>query len=838
MRDSPSLPATPPSPPQRRESSRQDSIIVTNAGTATLSISSATVNNPRFTISGGGPGGIAPGGSRKYTVTFSPTAIGYQIGTVFFNHNATPNKDSVRVTGTGTGAALAPVFAAAAPSIDFGDVTNGQTKKDSVNVTNTGTAALSITSVVSSLGLYTVAPTTATLQPNASRMFVVTFAPLTSGPKPALLIFSHNAATKKDTLTLNGNGTGTDIAPHFTNAPAMLDFGTVNTGASLLDSIIVTNTGTASLSITNTSSTNARFTVTPRNATIAASTKRTFMITFAPTTPGEQRGFIRFPHNGTPVMDSVEVVGIGSGAAIEPVFAATPASLTFGLVDTGSFKTDSIKVTNTGTQSLTLANISSDNPRFTVSPRNATILPGAFRMFGVTFTPTTPGTQEANIIFPGNAASSPDTVRATGTGSAATQTPNFTATPSNLRYGYVETPKTKVDSVVVTNTGRAQLVISDVSSDNDQFTVTPKTATIETSSSVTFRIVFAPVGPNRAQGMIVFSHNAPNATDTVTVLGNDVLPSMISAARSQPAGTEVIVEGVVTRAKGSNLRMQDGSGGLTVRQTSGAFHDAIASGFVKMGDMLRVWGRLSEVTGLKQIAQADIISFDRLSRDHILPDPVQLTLPEVASTGEQYESMLIRVVDLTITPGTDTAFIAAKTYQIKDAVDSTRAVVLRIPAATDTENAGRKIPSTKAVFTGVLGQVATTDPAKGYQLLPVLLGDLTAPDPTGVEAASALPVSTTLLGSFPNPFSPATTISYALAAQSRVTLRVYSALGREIATLVDGVTETGTHSATWNGTDAAGLRVPAGIYLCRFTAEPLSAGTRIVSHTRTLVLMK
>ena len=59
----------------------------------------------------------------------------------------------------------------------------------------------------------------------------------------------------------------------------------------------------------------------------------------------------------------------------------------------------------------------------------------------------------------------------------------------------------------------------------------------------------------------------------------------INEARNQGVGTEVTVDGTVTRAFGNFVRFQDESGptgasGLVVRQTSGAFHDDIQDGTI------------------------------------------------------------------------------------------------------------------------------------------------------------------------------------------------------------------------------------------------------------------
>jgi hypothetical protein len=99
---------------------------------------------------------------------------------------------------------------------------------------------------------------------------------------------------------------------------------------------------------------------------------------------------------------------------------------------------------------------------------------------------------------------------------------------------------------------------------------------------------------------------------------------------------------------------------------------------------------------------------------------------------------------------------------------------------------------------------------------------------TGVTEEAGLPNTTALLGNYPNPFNPATTIGYNVGAVSslpraesrgqqtavsRVRLAVYDLLGREVAVLVNGQKEPGNYSVVW---DASGLS--SGIYLCRMSA--------------------
>jgi len=63
---------------------------------------------------------------------------------------------------------------------------------------------------------------------------------------------------------------------------------------------------------------------------------------------------------------------------------------------------------------------------------------------------------------------------------------------------------------------------------------------------------------------------------------------------------------------------------------------------------------------------------------------------------------------------------------------------------------------------------------------------------------------------YPNPFNPSTVISYQLPITNHVTLKVYDAIGREVATLVNEVKEAGSYSATFNAS-----KLSSGIYFAR-----------------------
>ncbi|MEW6701233.1 MAG: S8 family serine peptidase, partial [Bacteroidota bacterium] len=64
-------------------------------------------------------------------------------------------------------------------------------------------------------------------------------------------------------------------------------------------------------------------------------------------------------------------------------------------------------------------------------------------------------------------------------------------------------------------------------------------------------------------------------------------------------------------------------------------------------------------------------------------------------------------------------------------------------------------------------------------------GSLNISNVTSVAGRTELPMQFNLFQNFPNPFNPETVISWQIAVNSYVTLKVYDLLGREVATLVD-----------------------------------------------------
>jgi len=111
---------------------------------------------------------------------------------------------------------------------------------------------------------------------------------------------------------------------------------------------------------------------------------------------------------------------------------------------------------------------------------------------------------------------------------------------------------------------------------------------------------------------------------------------------------------------------------------------------------------------------------------------------------------------------------------------------------------------------------------------------VTYANPVSISENPASPNSFYLYQNSPNPFNPNTVISYQLPVTSKVLLKVYDALGNEIATLVNEEKSSGTYKVEFNSQSSHSREVwnlPSGIYFYE-----LKAGN--FADTKKMILLK
>jgi hypothetical protein len=88
--------------------------------------------------------------------------------------------------------------------------------------------------------------------------------------------------------------------------------------------------------------------------------------------------------------------------------------------------------------------------------------------------------------------------------------------------------------------------------------------------------------------------------------------------------------------------------------------------------------------------------------------------------------------------------------------------------------------------------------------------------------------ATALLGNFPNPFNPETSISYTIKDAAHVRVDIYNLKGQLIRTLVNENQASGRYQVAFNGRDDLGRPIGSGIYFCRMSAGKYQSTLKMV----------
>jgi hypothetical protein len=97
-----------------------------------------------------------------------------------------------------------------------------------------------------------------------------------------------------------------------------------------------------------------------------------------------------------------------------------------------------------------------------------------------------------------------------------------------------------------------------------------------------------------------------------------------------------------------------------------------------------------------------------------------------------------------------------------------------------------------------------------------------------VEVNVTAPTKFSLEQNYPNPFNPVTTIKYSvpevgISFMKFISLKIYNALGEEVATLINEEKPAGSYTVKFDGSN-----LPSGVYIYRLTAGSYSAAKKLI----------
>jgi hypothetical protein len=178
---------------------------LTNAGTASVTVSGATMSSGSFAVNGLTlPMTLAGGQSVTFGVVFSPSGTGTLSGTLAILSNASNAQLNIGLSGTGAAAGQLKLTPTA---LNFGNVTTGTSSSLNGTLTASGTS-VTISAAASTspeFGLSGIS-LPMTLAAGQSVGFMVTFLPQSTGTAGGTLSFASNAGNATVTAALSGSG--------------------------------------------------------------------------------------------------------------------------------------------------------------------------------------------------------------------------------------------------------------------------------------------------------------------------------------------------------------------------------------------------------------------------------------------------------------------------------------------------------------------------------------------------------------------------------------------------------------------------------------------------------
>ncbi|WP_337865327.1 choice-of-anchor D domain-containing protein [Ignavibacterium sp.] len=671
----------------------------------------------------------------------------------------------------------------------------------------------------------------------------------------------------------------TPPGPQLTLSPPSLNFGPVAVGSSsAAQTVTVSNTGTANLTISSISSDNAQFTFTSAALPIVLSAggSTTVNVVFSPTSLGNQSGNIIFTHDAPGSPTSLPVQGIGADAG--PTFSVSPASVNFGNVSVGNTVTQNVTVSNNGLSNpLVISSAAASPGVFTVSPTSATIPPLGSQVFTVSFTPTAGGVANGTLTFTHNAPGSPNDVSLTGNGVAVFGLIFANDTVYNLEdSSYTEIMQLKSLSAKA-QALQFRLLVNKSAGDNIFLTfqsIEKGTDVSDPSWVLQYNVFRGPLTSNGASvdSIYVLLYNLNQNGGLNPGDYNDLfkvkyrvadLPALLDTSKS----TFKITNAEASTHQGFPIDITPSRNTLTVLATNRvrSYGDVNGDGFIDILDLIDV---VDHIVGRDSLDAQEFVRADIAPWTIGAPDPspdgfvnvqdlaviqniiltgfypsgVQVNNKPTAqqdylakSNGDEEAKVILYMTSNGIAMHLDSkvAIRGAQIHfgQLPDNpgninIDSElgggyyfhQVDLLRVLMY---DQAGQKYIETGRNY---LGNIPfSIQRPQDITIDKLILVSLDKRKLTNIKVEiiygdAPLPYDYELFQNYPNPFNPSTSVMFTVPKNGLVTIKVYDMLGQEVTTLVNEIVDRGVYNVIWDGKNEQGAYVSSGNYIYRMVA--------------------
>ena len=316
--------------------------------------------------------------------------------------------------------------------------------------------------------------------------------------------------------------------------PSIVSFGSVQTGNSVSQSVVLYNNGRWNLTISQATVSGTGFGISGLSLPVKLPPGQTVSLTttFAPQSSGSiseslSLEYFRNHERGSLYTATLSLTGTGTTPG---QLIANPSSVNFANVQVGSSQTQSATLTNSGKCSLTVSQATLTGTSYTLSGLALPLTLGAGQSatFSVTFAPQSMGSSSGSASIISTASDSNFSIPLFGTG--VTQG-TLTANPSSLAFGSVQVGSSTNLSETLTNTGGTSLTISAATASGTGFSLSGLAlpVTLTAGQSTSFTVLFSPTGSGAASGSVSITSNGSNPNLSISLSGTGVTQGTLTA---------------------------------------------------------------------------------------------------------------------------------------------------------------------------------------------------------------------------------------------------------------------------------------------------------------------
>ena len=362
-----------------------------------------------------------------------------------------------------------------------------------------------------------------TLDGSETCTFDVAFSPSQTGHFSSNVVILSLSREIYDSSDISGKG----VMPAVTLSQTSIDFGDKIIGsASAPHAVILKNSGTAALAITDISA-DGEFNATDTcGTTVDVGAECELDITFFPVTLGDKSGTVTITDDASDSPQTIALSGTGIAPGSADVsLSTTKLSFSAQLVGTTS-AAKTVTLTSDGTINLVITSITPSGDFAETHTCAGPLAPGSSCDISVTFTPTDAGTRTGTVTIADNATDTPQTVTLEGMG-VTVDAPSMSVSTSSVDFGDVNVEESSTYTITITNNGPSEMTNNSSALSGEGIGAYSKVdhcygVDIPVGGSCSIDIIFRPNGDVTFNATLSISNNASNSPQVIAITGTGV----------------------------------------------------------------------------------------------------------------------------------------------------------------------------------------------------------------------------------------------------------------------------------------------------------------------------